>query len=134
MQGNKKALHVKNEARQDKKHNKDKQIVLKSIREKVENGTGLTFSELKRDYSEEKLFYFSLEHVTTTNKAICEAMQIPTEAGCRYKRTYEKIKILVSSIDKIICPFTGDLAHLLSTNEKEFEELTKSKSNQLKLF
>lgn len=111
-----------------------KKYVLESIRNQVQKGVGLSFFELKEAYSEERLFYISLYYVTTTKKAICEAMQIPIEAGCRYKREYEKQGLLVESIDKSVCPITKHFAHELSTNPKEFERLRESNTNQLKLF
>ena len=66
--------------------------------------SGLHLSELKRKYNEEQLFHVGLKHVTTTKKAFCEALKIPVEAGCRYKRTLEKEGLLVQSVDEVICP------------------------------
>lgn len=112
----------------------DKNLVLQFIIKEVENGTGLDFSELKKQYSEEQLFSLALKYVTTTKKALCTALNIPVEAGCRYKRTLEKEGNLVQSIDEVMCPFTKHPAHLISTNPKEFQKLQKSNSNQLNLF
>jgi len=112
----------------------DKKLVLQFIIKEVENGTGLRFSELKKQYSEEQLFSLALKYVTTTKKALCTAFSIPVEAGCRYKRTLEKEGNLVQSIDEVICPFTKHPAHLISTNPEEFQRLQKSNSNQLNLF
>lgn len=117
-----------------KRQNKDKNLTLKYIVKQVEKGTGLSFSELKKLYSEDHLFSLALKHVTTTKKALCTALNIPVEAGCRYKRTLEKEGNLVQSIDEVICPFTRHSAHLISTNPKEFERLLKSNTNQLNLF
>lgn len=117
-----------------KRQTKDKYLALQFIVKQVEKGTGLSFSELKKQYSEEQLFYLALKHVTTTKKALCTALNIPVEAGCRYKRTLEKEGNLVQSIDEVICPFTTHPAHLISTNPKEFERLLKSNTNQLDLF
>lgn len=117
-----------------KRQSKDKSLTLQYIVKKVENGTGLSFSELKKQYSEEHLFFLALKHVTTTKKALCSALNIPIEAGCRYKRTLEKEGILIQSVDADICPFTKHPAHLISTNPKEFERLLKSNTNQTKLF
>lgn len=113
---------------------KDKNLTLQYIIKQVEKGTGLSFSELKKQYSEEHLFTLALKYVTTTKKALCTAFNIPVEAGCRYKRTLEKDGNLVQSIDQVICPFTKHPAHLISTNPKEFERLLKSNTNQLQLF
>lgn len=109
-------------------------FVLNSIISKVEKGTGKKLRELKKMYSEDYLFQIGLKYVTTTKKAYCEALQIPVEAGCRYKRALEKEGLLVQSIDEVFCPLTNHLAHLISTNSEEFDRLLKSKSNQLKLF
>lgn len=119
---------------QHKRQPQYKKLVLQSIVKQIEKGTGLTISELKKQYSEETLFAVALKHVTTTKKALCTALNIPVEAGCRYKRSLEKDGLLVQSIDEVICPFTKHSAHLISTNPKEFERLQKSKSNQTKLF
>lgn len=119
---------------QHKRQPQDKKIVLQSIVIQIEKSTGLTITELKNKYSEENLFAFGLKHVTTTKKAFCKALNIPVEAGCRYKRRLEIDGLLVQSIDEVICPFTKHSAHLISTNPKEFERLRKSKSNQTKLF
>jgi hypothetical protein len=113
---------------------KDRYLTLKYIVKEVEKGTGLSFSELKNYYSEELLFSVALRHVTTTKKALCTALNIPVEAGCRYKRTLEKDGFLVQSIDEVICPFTKHPAHLISTNPNEFRRLLKSNTNQLSLF
>lgn len=134
MQGKEKALQVANKTRQSNRQSKDKTLVLNFIRTKVEKGTGLTFLELKRQYKEEQLFYISLKHITTTKKALCSAMQIPVEAGCRYKRTLEKCGLLVQSVDEVICPYTKHMAYLITTNPNKFMELRQSKSKQLSLF
>lgn len=115
-------------------HGENKQLILQYIILEIERGTGKMLVELKKQYSEDKLFYIGLKHVTTTKKAYCEALQIPIEAGCRYKRALEKNSLLVQSIDEVLCPYTKHLAHQISTNSKEFERLLKSSVNQLKLF
>lgn len=117
-----------------KRQSEDNQLLLKYIESRIEKGTGLSIVELKEQYSEEQLFRIALLHIPTTKKAICTALNIPIEAGCRYKRTLEKEGKLVQSVDKIHCPFTKHHAHLLSTNPKEFERLLKSNTNQLNLF
>lgn len=117
-----------------KRHGKDKEILLNSITERIEKGTQTSISELKRQYSEENVFHIGLKHITTTKKALCTALQIPVEAGCRYKRSLEKGGKLVQSIDPVICPVTKHPARLLSTNPKEFKRLLKSNTNQLNIF
>lgn len=100
----------------------------------IEKGTGRKLTELRKTYSEDALFKLSLQFVTTTKKALCTALNIPVEAGCRYKRSLEKEGKLVQSIDEFICPITKHPAHLISTNPNEFESLLKSNSSQLNLF
>ncbi|MBN1117967.1 MAG: hypothetical protein JXA77_12215, partial [Bacteroidales bacterium] len=107
---------------------------LQFIRTQVENGTGKPLSQLIKEYSELSRYKLALWFVTTTNKAVCEAMYVPVEAGTKYKRRLEKTRQLVSSTDEFRCPYTGDLAHLVSTNPKEFERLQKSSFKQLKLW
>lgn len=117
-----------------KKQYKDKAFTLHFIRKQVEICTSKPLSQLLKEYSELKRYKLALQFVTTTNKAVCEAMYIPIEAGTKYKRRLEKIGQLVSTIDEFRCPYTGDIAHLLSTNSKEFEKLHKPKDSQLKMF
>ena len=111
---------------------KEKVITVKYIVNQVEKGTGLTLSELKKKYREEQLFQIGLKHVTTTKKAFCVALSIPVEAGCRYKRNLEMKGLLKQSVEDVVCPFTKDLARLISTNPNEFERL--SETNQYSLF
>jgi Rad3-related DNA helicase len=132
MQGKKNALQSSHNTRQSKRQSKDKLLVINYIKSKVEKGTGLTFQELKKQYKEDELFNVALKHVTTTKKALCTAMEIPVEAGCRYKRKLEKSGLLMQSIDEVICPYTKHLAHLISTNPDEFQKLRQT--NQLILF
>lgn len=113
---------------------KGRELILQSIRETIENETGKTIKQIVTEYSELARYKLALWHVTTTNKAVCEAMYIPVEAGTKYKRRLEEKEQLVSSVDKFNCPFTGDLAHFLSTNPNEFQRLSKSSATQLTLW
>lgn len=114
---------------------KDKHLLLDFIIQTIEKKTAKGIKELRSELSEDKFFYECLKHVTTTKKAICEAIGVPIEAGCRYKRTFEKDGLLVQSKDDFICPYTRHVAKLISTNPTEFEWLMKSKKDdQLKLF
>jgi len=115
-------------------NNKDRKLILQYVVKQVEKGTNLKICELKKQFNEEQLFYIALKHVTTTKKALCTALNIPVEAGCRYKRQNEKNGNLVQSIYVVVCPFTKHFAHEISTNPKEFERLLKSNTNQLRLF
>lgn len=113
---------------------KDRQNVLQFIRNRVEKSTGIPLQQLLVEYSEIRRYKLALELITTSNKAICEALFIPVEAGTRYKAELENSGLLVSSIDKFQCPFTGELVHFLSTNKLEFDRLRKTNDTQLKLF
>jgi len=117
-----------------KRQYEDKAFTLQFIRTQVENGTGNSLSQIIKEYSELRRYKLALWFVTTTNKAVCEAMYIPVEAGTKYKRRLEQSGQLVSSTDEFRCPYTGDIAHLLSTNPKEFERLQKSSDTQIKLW
>jgi len=111
---------------------KDKTLIIKYVRSVIEKGTGSNITELKENNSEENLFRIGLYHITTTKKVICEALAIPIEAACRYKRTLEKDGHLVQSEYTVICPYTKNEAHELTTNPDNFEFLLKT--NQSKLF
>nr|WP_319571671.1 hypothetical protein [uncultured Draconibacterium sp.] len=116
------------------KEKSDSNSFVNALREQVEHGTGKTFFQLKSELGEDKLFFTALQHASTTKKAISEAMGIPIEAACRYKRNFEKDGLLVESADPVKCPVTKHSAHLLSTNPSEFDKLRKSKFKQLNLF
>jgi hypothetical protein len=108
-------------------------LVLKYIRTEIVKASGKSFETILK-IPEIQRYQLGLYHVTTSNKAICEALTIPTEAGCRYKAELEKNTYLVTSVDDFQCPFTKEYVKFLSTNPLEFERLTKSNSNQLKMF
>jgi hypothetical protein len=114
--------------------NKDRKLTLRLIVEHVEKCSGLSLKKLKERYAEDRLFFVGLQYVTTTKKAYCEALDIPVEAGCRYKRSLEERELLVESKEDVICPYTQHMAKLISTSPTEFEELTKEKNSQIKLF
>ena len=103
--------------------NKDRQILINWMRRQIENTTGYSVDQLKYGRTELKLYRFGLFLFTTTNKAICEALGIPVEAGTRYKRTLEKQGHLMASRKKQICPYTREPAHYLSTDENQFKDL-----------
>lgn len=134
MQGKEKALQKANNTRRLGNQVKDRDLVINHIRSEVEKGTGLSLVELKKKYPEDVLFYTALQYVTTTKKALCTAMDIPVEAGCWYKRKFEKDGLLVQSVNEIICPYTKWPSHFISTNPDEFQRLGISKSNQISLF
>ena len=105
--------------------------LLKSIRKEVVKQSKTGFKTIL-SYPEIKRYHLGLKHITTSNKAICEVLNITPESGTRYKAKLEENQNLVSSIDKFQCPYTRE--YVLSTNPLEFERLTKSKTNQLKMF
>ena len=108
-----------------------KRTHLNWVIETVEKGTGYSVNELKSIYSEEKLFFIALQHVSTTKKSLCKALGLGIDNCCRYKRDFEKKGVLVESVESVTCYYTGCTAKLLSTNPQQFDELRKS--NQLKL-
>ena len=108
------------------------ELLLSEIRLLVERGTGVSITELKENNSEFKVFNIALKYVTTTKKTICKALSLNIDHCCRHKRTLEKSGLLVQSLEKKRCPFSGYQAHFLSTNPSVFEELTYS--NQLSIF
>jgi hypothetical protein len=114
--------------------NTDREQVLFLIRDLIEARTGESLNQFVRNHSALQRYYIGLYHVVTTNKAICEALMIPVEAGTRYKAELERRGQLVASTVEFECPYTGEMAHLLSTNPKEFDSLKKSDDTQLKLF
>jgi hypothetical protein len=113
--------------------NNRRNLVLKHIRIEIVKASGKSFETILK-IPEIQRYSLGLYHVTTSNKAICEALSIPTEAGCRYKAELEENGNLVTSFEKFQCPFTKEYVHILSTDPLEFEKLTKSNTNQLKMF
>lgn len=103
------------------------------IRNEIIKKSNLHFEVILR-LIERNRYYLGLQHITTSNNAICQALKIPVEAGTRYKAELESNNHLVASIDKFICPYTGEYVQFLSSNPEEFDRLTKSSTNQLNLF
>ena len=103
------------------------------IRTEIIKKSSLDFQIILR-LIELKRYYLGLQYITTSNNAICQALKIPVEAGTRYKAELESNDHLVASVDKFICPYTGENVQFLSTNPEEFDRLIKSSSNQLNLF
>ncbi len=107
--------------------------LLKAMRVQIVKNSQTDFATILKQ-PEIKRYCFGLKYITTSNKAICEALNIPIEAGTRYKAELEENQYLVTSIDKFQCPYTKEYVQFLSTNPLEFERLLKSKTNQLKMF
>lgn len=110
----------------------DRKLILTYLRNLVERKEGLPLSQLHKKYSEDLLFFKALQHVTTTKKAICKALDINIDNACRYKREFEKTGRLMQSAEEKTCPYTGYPAHFISTNPREFEKLLET--DQLSLF
>ena len=117
-----------------KQVSKDRQKVVQFIRNLIENATDKPFSQLLVEYSDINRYYLALQYVTTSKKAVCEAMEIPVEAGTWYKADLESSNSLVASKDAFRCPYTGEMVQFLSTNPAEFERLRKTNDTQLKMF
>lgn len=111
---------------------KNKDAVL-LIRKEIIKSSDLAF-EIILKLPELKRYYLGLKYVTTSNNAVCTALNIPIEAGTRYKAELESNYNLVASADKFQCDYTGEYVQFLSTNPAEFERLKKSDINQLNLF
>jgi hypothetical protein len=117
-----------------KQLDKDRQKVVQYIRTLIENATEKPVGQILIEYSDINRYYLALQYVTTSNKAVCEAMEIPVEAGTWYKADLENTNNLVASKDLFRCPYTGEMVHFLSTNPAEFERLWKTSDTQLKMF
>lgn len=103
------------------------------IRKDILERSNLAFETILK-LPELKRYYLGLKYVTTSNNAICKALNVPIEAGTRYKSDLESNFNLVASADKFQCDYTGEYVQFLSTNPAEFERLKKSDINQLNLF
>jgi hypothetical protein len=104
-----------------------------AIRKEIINKANLDFEVILRLIELDR-YYLGLQHITTSNNAICQALEIPVEAGTRYKVELERNNYLVASVDKFQCDYTGEYVQFLSTNPAEFARLIKSDPNQLNLF
>ncbi|SDX19231.1 hypothetical protein [Aequorivita viscosa] len=104
---------------------KDKQLLKDYIIRTIEDKTGKPIQLLRKNHTQRELYKIGLYYVTTTNKAICEALKIPVEAGTRRKRELEKEGRLIASAKKRICPFTKHPARFLTTNPDQYRELLK---------
>lgn len=111
---------------------KNKDAVL-LIRKQILESSNLAFETILK-LPELKRYYLGLKYVTTSNNAICKALNVPVEAGTRYKVELESNYNLVASADKFQCDYTGEYVQFLSTNPAEFDRLKMSDVNQLNLF
>ena len=102
------------------------------IRKQFLKATGLSVEDLKA-MDHRSLYRLGLYHLTTTNKAICEALFIPVESGCRRRKELEDAGALMSSLDKGRCPVTGADADFLTTNPGEFAKMRRANQTKLDL-
>lgn len=109
-----------NEGKRKAKDTK-KKLILSNIRKEISRKSGISFKCLISKYTDKQRYRKGLYHYPTTNKAICEALIIPTEAGCRYKRLLEKKQQLTTSESKANCPITNNLAYILFTNPNQIK-------------
>ena len=119
-----------------KGQSKSKEFILDQIRRSIEYGSGFSIDKLKDEYAEDSFFYESLKHITTTKKALCQAVGIPVEAACRYKRLYEKCGLLWQ-VKHVYCPFTRHMAWTLTTDPDKAPKHNDTSSNgfiQTRLF
>ncbi|MBD1422588.1 hypothetical protein [Sphingobacterium chuzhouense] len=123
------AIPIVSISKRNKKHHLQQSII--NI---IENATGQSLSVTRNEMSERDLFFLGLQYIITTKKTYCFALDIPIEAGCRYKRFFERSGKLVQSIDKVRCPVTKHWASLITTNPRNFDCLRKSYNRQLTLF
>ena len=103
---------------------------LKAIIAKIEKEEGATIEQLKERYTLDGLYYKSLRHVTTTNTAICAALNIPRTYGSAFKRLWEKRGLLVQSQSKQICPLSGHMGRVLTTNPDEYDRVKALNTTQ----
>ncbi|WP_026994795.1 hypothetical protein [Flectobacillus major] len=99
---------------------------IRRITNAIENSWGVSLFEFKKDRTRMQLYDHALKCVTTTNKALCTALEIPVESACRFKRMLEDEGKLTASDYAVKCPITGSFAHLISTNTLEFSRLRAS--------
>lgn len=102
---------------------KDKQIYIDFVRKTVLTKLSISYSELKRTHTQDRIFFVALQHVTATKKAICTAFDLEVERQCRTKREFEKQDLLVQTFKRYRCKFTGEPAHYLTTNPDKFNEI-----------
>ncbi len=107
---------------------KNRENVLKPIRENLLKNIGLSFEELHKKYTDEWIFYQALKHSVATASMVCEALNIKQKNTCRYKRRYEENGQL-AEVKKSKCPVTGFQAWFLTTDPEKFPS-----NDQLSLF
>ena len=113
---------------------KDRESVCKMIISFIENGTGCSINELKKNLTEKQLFYEALQHVVTTKKSLVKALKINLDNCCWYKQELKEDGYLVESLNDCRCPYTHHPARLLTTNKSYFTTFGEDNSNQLNLF
>jgi len=97
----------------------DKQIYVIFYRKTILEYYNLSFSKFVK-LSQERRLELSVKVLPTTAKVVAKAFKIPTESLCRRKRKLETAGKLQPSRKKAVCPFTGEYAFLLTTDETLF--------------
>lgn len=101
----------------------DKKIYIDFVRKTVLTKLNISYSDLKRTHSQDRIFFLALQHITATKKAICTAFDLEVERQCRTKRELEKSDLLVQTFKRHRCKFTGEPAHYLTTDPHKFSQL-----------
>lgn len=111
--------------------------VAEDYRKQLEQNSGLSFEQILNKYdSELQRFQFGLKHLIATSSVISAVFggAVNQKNSCRYKSILENDQLLVSSVYKVSCPYTGFKANELTCDPNKFAKLRKSDTNQLKMF
>ena len=110
-------------------------LSLDTIISQIESKSGKSIYDFISDFTEKKRYYEILKHCVTTNKVVSIIGNIPVEACTWYRWNLDKEGHVVASALKVKCPYTKNLAHLITADQDKFYELTQQPaSNQLNLF
>lgn len=96
-----------------------KEHYLNFIRRSVLNAYCTEYKAFKSQ-SETLVFYKALKVLPVTKKALCKAFDLNIDSMCRRKRMFEIDGKLQQSRKRIVCPYTGKYAHLLTTDRNLF--------------
>lgn len=101
----------------------DKKIYIDFLRKTVLQKLGTTYNELKANYTQERIFFLALQHVTTPKKDICLAFGLEVEKMCFEKRKLEKAGLLVQTYKRYKTKCTTGEAHYLTTDPAKFHDI-----------
>lgn len=102
------------------------------IRQEILKSSNLAFKTILK-LPELKGYYLGLKYITTSNNAICKALNVPIEVGTCCKVELESDYNLVAPPAEFKYDYIGENVQFLSTNLAERERFNKSDSNQLNL-